>query len=121
MTVRRGDIVLLAFPFSDGVGTKVRPVLFVQNDGNNRRLKNTIVVMITSTTKRATAAPTQILIDLNTPEGQEAGLVHNSAITCENVFTVAQQRIMKTLGRLPAAVMVRVDLCLKESLGLAAK
>ena len=79
--MQRGDAVLLNFPFSSGTGFKLRPALVVQNDQNNQRMGNTIVDMITSTTYR-THQPTQVLIDIATPEGQQSGLRLTSAITC---------------------------------------
>lgn len=112
MTIRRGDIVLVAFPFSDGVGTKVRPAVVVQSDTNNKRLKNTIVVMITSTTGQAAHEPTQLLIDVTRPEGKQSGLLHTSAVKCENVLTIEQRLIVRTIGSLPHATMNRVDACL---------
>ena len=39
MKAQRGDVVLVNYPFADGVGSKVRPALIVQCDSNNRRLK----------------------------------------------------------------------------------
>src|SRR5438045_4068377 len=101
MRLRRGDVVLLAFPFAGGMGSKVRPALVVQCDRNNRRLNNTIVVMITSTTERASHEPTQLLIDVGSPEGKQAALLHTSAVKCENLFTVQQQVVLRTIGRLP--------------------
>lgn len=118
MTIRRGDIVLLAFPFSEGVSGKVRPAVVIQSDTNNDRLRNTIVAMITSTTDQAAHEPTQLLIDLNTPEGRYSGLLHTSAIKWENVFTVEQRLIVRTIGRLPDVTMKGVDVCLKTSLEL---
>ena len=48
--MRRGDIVLVDFPFATtGGGTKVRPSLVIQSDRNNARLQDTIVAIITST------------------------------------------------------------------------
>ena len=118
MTVRRGDIVLLAFPFADGVGGKVRPAVVIQSDTNNVRLNNTIIAMINSTTDRVAQEPTQLLFDVNTQEGKQSGLLHTSAIKCENVITVEQRLIVKTIGTLPQKIMTHVDLCLKRSLGL---
>ena len=71
----RGDVVLISFPFSSGVGAKVRPALVVQCDANNRRLLNTIVAMITTSTHLAGKEPTQVLIDPGTPEGRRSGLL----------------------------------------------
>jgi mRNA interferase MazF len=120
MRFRRGDIILLTFPFSDGIGGKLRPAVVVQANTNNERLINTIVAMITSTTDRAAHEPTQLLIDVHTPEGKQSGLLHTSAIKCENLFTVELRLIARAIGTLPQAVMTHVDLCLKKSLGLTA-
>jgi mRNA interferase MazF len=48
MNVKRGDVVLAYYPFASGAGSSRRPVLVVQGDTQNQRLKNTIVVQITS-------------------------------------------------------------------------
>ncbi len=118
MTVHRGDVVLMNYPFSSGRGGKVRPAVVVQTDTNNSRLTNTIVAMITRTTQRARHEPTQYLLDPSTPEGNAAGILHPSAITCENLFTVEQQVIFRKIGSLPAAAMQQVNNCLKAALQL---
>ena len=51
----------------------MRPALVIQNNRDNSRLLNTIVVQITSVTRRA-LEPTQLLIELDTPAGQQSGL-----------------------------------------------
>jgi len=53
MTLRRGDIVLVEFPFSSGAGQKLRPALVIQNNHNNQRLNNIIIAAITTTTHRS--------------------------------------------------------------------
>ena len=118
MNAQRGDVVLVNFPFSSGVGSKLRPALVVQSDHNNPRLANTIVAMITRTTHRATREPTQLLIDIAAPEGRQTGLVVTSAITCENLFTIEQNLITRKIGHLPGSLMTQVDARLKWSLGL---
>ena len=118
MSFRRGDIVLLDYPFSSGRGAKVRPALVVQNDRDNARLVNTIVAMITSRTDRAAHEDTQLLIEISTPEGRQSGLLMNSAINCVNLFTVAQNRILRKLGQLPPVAMTRIDACLKAAQGI---
>jgi mRNA interferase MazF len=116
--IQRGDIVLVNFPFSSGAGSKLRPAVVVQIDRNNQRLTNTIVAMITRTTHRATREPTQLLIDITTSDGQQTGLVATSAIACENLITIEQALITRTIGRLSASLMAKVDACLKVSLEL---
>ena len=82
MNVQRGDVVLIDYPYAAGGGTKVRPVLVIQNDRDNQRLLNTIVAQITSVTRRA-LEPTQLLIEMGTPEGQRSGLRQNSVVNDE--------------------------------------
>ena len=110
--VRRGDVVLVAFPYTDGGGGKVRPALVVQADRNNQRLRNTVVAMITGNIRLAGRELTQFLID------KEAGVLGPSAVKCENLYTVAQSDILRTLGRLTPEQAVAVDSCLRYALGL---
>jgi mRNA interferase MazF len=98
MSIARGQIVLLDFPFSGGSGSKVRPALVVQNDRDNARLRNTIVAMISSRVDRGRLPATQVLIELNTPEGQQTGLRVDSVVKCANLFTIEQSRILRVLG-----------------------
>jgi mRNA interferase MazF len=119
MNVQRGDVVLLDYPFALGAGGKIRPALVVQNDADNGRLLNTIVVMITSRTGRAAQEATQLLIDISTSEGRQSGLVMNSAVNCVNLFTVGKSKILRTLGCLPPSLLSQVDACLKSALGVS--
>ena len=56
MTLKRGDVVIVHYPFSSGTGTKLRPALVVQCDRNNRRLTNVILTAITTTTHHVAAS-----------------------------------------------------------------
>jgi mRNA interferase MazF len=117
MSVRRGDVVLLQAPFTSGAGAKTRPMLVVQNDMNNARMANTILVFITTNLSRATE-PTQVLVDVQTPEGRMSGLKQTSVVSCENLLTVVQSDILRTIGHLPDRLMRQVDAALKVSLAL---
>jgi mRNA interferase MazF len=117
MSVSRGDIVLIHAPFVSHRGGKTRPMLVVQNDGNNQRMQNTIVATITSNIRRA-AEPTQVLVDVATPDGKQTGLLSNSVISTENLLTVRQAHVRRTIGRLSAGLMRQVDDALKVSLAL---
>jgi mRNA interferase MazF len=117
MSVRRGEVVLIDYPYTTS-GSKVRPALVVQNDRDNQRLPNTMVAQITSNVQRALTEPTQYLIDLGRPEGQQSGLRRTSAVNCVNLFTIDQRDILHTLGNLPAPTMAKIDDCLKAALGL---
>ena len=118
MKVGRGDVVLVNYPFASGVGSKVRPAVVVQCDRNNARLDNTIIAQITSRTRYARSEPTQVLIEAASPAGQQAGLIIDSALSCENLYTVRQDAIVRKIGKLTDEVMKQADDCLRASLGL---
>ncbi len=105
MALKRGDVVLVQYPYSSGTGSKLRPALVVQPDHNNQRLSNVILAAITTTTHRH-GEPTQYLR-------------HTSVVTCENVTTVEKTLVRRHLGRLPDAAMETVNNCLKAAMGLS--
>jgi mRNA interferase MazF len=115
---RRGDVVLIDFPFAAGEPGKVRPALVVQNDLDNQRLDKTVVAMITSNLRHGGDA-THVLIDPASPEGDGSGLQGPSLVACLNLFTIHQSAVQRTLGRLSPAAMQKVNECLKAGLGLA--
>jgi mRNA interferase MazF len=117
MNVQRGEVVLLDYPYSSGGGAKVRPALVVQNDRDNQRLTNTIVVQITSVTRRALER-TQVLIELSSAEGQQSGLRQDSVVSCVNVLTVDKSKVLRRLGTLPGPVLQKVSDCLMIALGV---
>jgi mRNA interferase MazF len=119
MKVKRGDIVLVDFPFSDRSLSKVRPALVVQADVWNDRLEDTILALITSSSRRRLGAETQFYIDLSTDEGQQTGLKFDSVVQCENLLTYKADLILRVLGRLPDTEMTKIDRCLDAALGIA--
>jgi mRNA interferase MazF len=112
---KRGDIIVIDFPYSDGSGSKIRPSLVVQNDADNQRLRNTIVAMITGNVSHA-HEPTQHLIDPFVHQG--TGLSGPSVVKCSVLVTVDQTTILRTIGSLSNAMMAQIDACLKAALDL---
>ncbi len=117
MSVSRGDVVLVDYPYSDGTGSKVRPALVVQTDTLNHRITDTILAAISRSQHRASA--TQLLIELTTPEGRQSGLRQDSMMQCENLLTFDQRHVVGTIGSLSAPLMQRIDECLRAALGIA--
>lgn len=116
MSVSRGDVVLVDYPFSDRTGSKVRPALVVQTDSLNHQITDTILAAISRSSHRASTE--QVFIDISTPEGGQTGLRQNSMIQCENLLTYDQRLIITKIGTLSAALMQQVDGSLKSALGL---
>lgn len=95
MEVKRGDIVLADLSgaaFSEQ--GKERPVLIVQNDIGNTYSPTTIVVPLTTTTKKKDLITHTFIEKENTQ-----GLKTDSMALCEQVRTIDKKRIKSILGR----------------------
>ena len=117
MTLHRGDIVLVFYPFASGAGGRRRPALVVQSNVYNQRIRNTIVAQVTTNLQRAND-PAHLLIEVAAPVAQQSGLLHDSVVSCINLATLTEDRIDRVIGRLPDAAMQRIDECLRVALGL---
>jgi mRNA interferase MazF len=118
MIVKRGDIVLIDFPYSDRTGGKIRPALVVQSDIWNLQIDDTILAVITSSQHRRVGVSTQYSIDISTIEGQQTGLHFNSIVQCENLITQDQKLILQIISRLSDSAMQQIDICLKSVFGI---
>lgn len=117
---RRGDVVLIAFPFIAQGQTerKRRPALVVQADRYNRRRAAVVVAAITGSTPKH-LLPCKVPLTQHSPHGRQAGLRLDSVIDCQTIATVPREEIVARLGTLPPELMRRVDEALKDALGLA--
>jgi mRNA interferase MazF len=96
---------------------KTATCLIVQNDHDNQKLANTVIVQITGNLSRL-GDKSHLLLEAATPEGQQAGILHDSMISCNNIATIEQTLIAKVIGSLPPTTMNKVDNCLKAALQL---
>ena len=114
--MKRGDIVMVDFPYSDGLQSKFRPAVIVQSDQYNATWRKTIVVMVTGNISRRND-PAHLFIDPATEPG--IGLKGPSVVSCLNFFTLDRKAIHRTLGCLSDTQSTRLDVCLIEALGIA--
>ena len=117
MKYRRGDVVLALYPLASGVGTSRRPCVVIQNDDDNKKLSNTVVAQITTNLARV-GDKSHVLIEVSTPEGQQAGLIHDSVISCNNLATIDEKRIQNRIGTLGPIKLKEMDAALKAALEL---
>ena len=117
MTLHRGDIVLVFYPFASGAGGSRRPALVVQSDAYNQRIRNSVVAQVTTNLQRAND-PAHLLIEVATTAAQQSGLLHDSVVSCINLATLTEDRIDRVIGRLPDTAMRKIDDCLRVALGL---
>jgi len=115
MKLKRGDICLARFPHAAGGRGKKRPVVIVQGDAYNAKLRHAIVAEIT-TNLAAASDPANLLVEVSTPEGKATGLAQDSVITCLHLVTMSEDRMGKVIGALSAAMLQQLNACLKAAL-----
>ena len=95
MRVRRGDLVLLPYPFSNLSGIKVRPALVVSGDKFNFKSRDVIMVPLTSLIKDE---PFSIIVEQkNLSSGK---LVKRSRVKTDKIFCVDRRLIKIKIGKL---------------------
>ena len=116
---RRGDVVLIAFPFIAHGQTeqKRRPAVIIQADRYNRRRSAAIIAAITTAMKQT--LPCKIPVAHRSPEGRRAGLRLDSVIDCQTLATVPSEEVVRKLGTLTPELMLRVDDALRDALGIS--
>ena len=113
MELKRGDIVLVNLdPAIGSEQGKKRPALVIQNDFGNKYSPTTIVASITSKIF-SKEFPTNVQINT-----KDSGLEKESTILLNQIRAIDKSRIVKKFGRLDEQMMKRVEMAIKESLGL---
>jgi mRNA interferase MazF len=112
MQFRRGDVVLVPFPFSDLSTTKVRPAVIVSSTLYHTVEPDLLLVALTSKVLPDPGPLGYILSDWQT-----AGLRYPSALK-PVLFTLDPDRVIHCIGALTPADMVQVDQRLLLALGL---
>jgi mRNA interferase MazF len=113
----RGEIRLVDFGQSlPSESAHRRPAVIVSNDGANStaaRLGRGVVTVVPMSSNVDRIYPFQVLVPAN-----ESGLEHHSKAQAEQVRSISIERIKRTLGTVPAPLMLRVDEALRLHLSL---
>lgn len=118
MEFRRGDVVLIAFPYiQDYTKSKVRPAVVVQNDIGNTYSDNLILASISSQVPEQ-EFPVHYRVYAGSRIAKEAGLTSDCVVKAETIVTVPKSRVIEKLGRFPPEAMAEIDRCLRISLDL---
>jgi mRNA interferase MazF len=112
--MKRGDVVIIDFPYSDRTGSKVRPSLVVQSDTLNPIRDDVILAIITSVSSGR--PDTEILIKV--ADEPRSGLRFDSYTQCDTLVTLDQTLVLDVIGSLSTRAMTNVNRCLKAGLGL---
>ncbi|TEU17593.1 MAG: type II toxin-antitoxin system PemK/MazF family toxin [Anaerolineales bacterium] len=112
MTFRRGDVVLVPFPFSDLSTTKVRPAVVVSGALYHATEPDLLLAALTSKVAAATGP-----LDYSLDDWRATGLRHPSALK-PVLFTLDPVRVIYRVGALAPADLAQVDQRLRRALEL---
>jgi mRNA interferase MazF len=111
---KRGDVILVKFPYSDLVRYKKRPALVVQDETVETGLSQRVVVQITSNLERT--GDTRVCVSKDSLAGQAMGILSDSVIVADHLATVLPREIDKVIGH--CTCMSEVESALRRVLGL---
>jgi mRNA interferase MazF len=112
--MKRGEVVLVDWPYSDRTGSKLRPAVVVQADFLNGILDDLILIQITSTRHGIPGSE----VELDPAVETNSGLLHLSYVFGPNLLTADPQMIDQAIGVLSDAAMQQIGDCLKKVLDL---
>ena len=99
MTVyKRGQVLLVPFPFTDLTSVNQRPALVISSDKSNALRQDVIVLAITSQTP-VQLSPDEMIVPA--PELPIWGLPKPSIIKLAKIFTIHQGLIRRAFGKVP--------------------
>ena len=116
MSYKKGDVVVVKFPFvlkeGSAVIQKGRPAFVISDDKIKRRYKDVVLTAITS------QIPRDIMeLEIVLERTISNGLVKRSLLRLDFIMTVPEELISRKIGRLPQSVVKESERRLKRLLG----
>lgn len=102
---KRGDVVLVPFPFTDLSSAKQRPALVVSADALNATREDVLVAAITSHVPVSLAADE---VAIPPDELAACGLPKPSILKLTKLAALHRQLVIKRIGALPAPTLANV-------------
>ncbi len=109
---KRGDIVLVPFPFAELTAAKARPAVVVSGERYARTERKIVVAAITSNVQARTGP-----MDFHLTEWRKAGLLKPSVVTCW-LATLSPALVLIRIGKLSGADLQAVAGRLRMALDL---
>ena len=103
MIFKQKELVLLPYPFSDQVGSKVRPAIIVSNDNFNKRCEDCVMVPLTTLIKDE---PFSLIVNQDSLESGK--LLKQSRIRIDKIFTIKKDIIMMKIGKVNNEMLVKI-------------
>ena len=111
--LKRGDIVLVPFPFTDLSREKVRPAVVIS-------AKNDVDISVAFISSVIPEEPTEadfVLLESH-PDFSSTGLKRSSIFKMDKVLSLERSIILRRLGKVPPSIQKELDIKLKIAFGI---
>ena len=113
--LKRGDVVLVPFPFTDLTSEKLRPAVIVSVDP--QRI-DVIIAFISSVVSPEEPSETDYVLHQDEPDFVRTGLKKTSTFRMRKLMTIERSKIIRRLGRVGPAMQKQLDIRLRQAVGL---
>lgn len=100
--MRRGDVCLAHYPFTDDIAAKIRPIVVISADTANQ---GDDVIVLPFSTRPEPDDPHAIYLDASSPHFRASGLRFPSAIKWSKPMVISKTVITRRLGRLDQSIL----------------
>jgi mRNA interferase MazF len=114
--MKRGDIVLVKFPFTDSSSDWVRPALVISSDAHVTTNPDAIFIYISSNINNP--RPNDIIVEEQHSEFRQSGLKKPSTIKCDKIVTLSKVLVTRKLGEAGPTILQAIKTRLPLILGL---
>jgi len=113
--LRRGDVVLVPFPFTDLTTEKLRPAIIISVDPQKT---DVVIAFISSVVSPARLSETDYLLNQDNPDFARTGLKKGSTFRMRKLLTIERSKIIRRLGRVSPATQKKLDIRLRRAVGV---
>lgn len=103
---KRGDIVLVPFPFTDFSTLKQRPALVISSNSFNRSREDVILVAITSQIHSAAKGGNY---SIKGSEQKRSGLLGEGVVLVGKIITIDQRLVRDRIGTLSPKILEEIS------------
>ncbi len=116
MALKRGDIVLVPFPFTNLSSRKVRPAIIISPDPQG---EDVILAFISSSQTFLKSTSTDCLLESAHPDFLKTGLKKTSVFKLSKLITLHHSVILRRLGNASKELQSELDKRLAMAVGLS--
>jgi len=115
VALRRGDVVLVPFPFTNLSTEKLRPAVIISVDPQKT---DVIIAFIPSVVSPAELSETDYPLSQDNPDFARTGLKKGSVFKMRKLLTIERSKITRRLGIVSPAIQKELNTRLSRAVGL---